>query len=66
MESLVAAVGSSSLTRDGTWTPCIRSWSLSYWTTREGPEEDHLREKEGAQGDKEEGVPFYLLFELYV
>ena len=30
-------VGSSSLTRDWTWAPCIGSWSFSHWTTREVP-----------------------------
>ena len=30
--------GSSSLTRDRTQAPCIRSWSLSLWTTRGVPE----------------------------
>ena len=28
-------MGSSSLTRDRTLTPCIETWSLSHWTTRE-------------------------------
>ena len=27
----------SSLTRDRTLTPCMGKWSLSHWTTREGP-----------------------------
>ena len=49
---------SSSLTRDGTWTPCLGNSSLSPWTPREGQEEEHLEEIEGARGDEEEGLPF--------
>ena len=50
---------SSSLTRDGTWTPCLGNSSLSPWTPREGQEEENLEEIEGAPGDEEEGL---LLF----
>ena len=30
-------VGSSSLTRNRIWAPCIGSWNLNHWTTREVP-----------------------------
>ena len=44
--------------------PCIGSLTLSHWTTREGPEEEQIKEKEGAQGDEEEGASFiyFLVF----
>ena len=37
--------------------------ALGAWL-REGPEEEHVKEKEGAQGDEEEGAlfAFWLLF----
>ena len=30
-------MGSSSLTRNGTWPPALGAWNLSHWTTREVP-----------------------------
>ena len=47
-----------------TRTPCIGSLTLSHWTTREGPEEEHIKEKEDAQ-DNEEGALFHLLSDFY-
>jgi len=47
-----------------TRTPCIGSLTLSHWTTREGPEEEHIKEKEDAQGN-EEGAFFHLLSDFY-
>jgi hypothetical protein len=34
-------------------------------TTREDPEEEQIKEKEGAQGDEEEGALFDLLSDFY-
>ena len=48
-----------------TRTPGIGSLTLSHWTTREGPEEEQIKEKEGAQGDEEEGALFHLLSDFY-
>ena len=57
---------SSSLTRDGTWTPCLGNSSLSPWTPREGQEEENLEEIEGVPGDEEEGLPFiYFLSYMF-
>ena len=42
--------------------PCIGSLTLSHWTTREGPEEEQIKEKEGAQGDEEEGASLSFTF----
>ena len=33
-EPLVVACGTSSLTRDQTWTPALGAWCPSHWTTR--------------------------------
>ena len=36
--SVATIWGSSSLTRDRTWAPCLHgAWSISHWTTREVP-----------------------------
>ena len=36
-------VGSSSLTRDGTWAPALGEWSLNRWATREVPKVSVLK-----------------------
>ena len=36
-----------------TLTPCIGNLTLSHWTTREGPEEENIKEREDAQGNEE-------------
>lgn len=49
------------------WYPhpfALGTWHTEPLTTREGPEEEHIKEKEGEQGS-EEGVLFHLLSDFY-
>ena len=37
LRQVLQHVGSSSLTRDQTWAPILRMWSLNHWTMRVVP-----------------------------